>query len=406
MKLTNTKVKNAKATGKTYKLSDGRGMYLEISPTGRKWWRYKYRIDGKEKKFALGAYPDITLKDAREKLDAARKLVADEIDPVEHRKAVKASRIESDQNTFEVLVREWHSKNIQRWTKDHGQAILKRFEQNIFPWLGKKPISKITPQDLLRVLEKMQERGANETAHRVLQYCSKVCQYAIVTGRLDRDLTIGLKKELSPVQKSNRASITDPEQVAQLLKAMDGYNGFNVTKLALQLAPLVFVRPGELRKAKWSEIDFENAEWNIPAERMKMREPHLVPLSRQAITILKELHLITGNGQYIFPSIRTKTRPMSDNTILGALRRIGYSKEEMCVHGFRAMARTILDEVLGVRPDFIEHQLAHTVRDPNGRAYNRTAHLAERRKMMQRWADYLDELKAGIKVISLKRAVA
>lgn len=395
MNLTNIQIKNAKGTGKTYRLTDGRGMYLEVSPTGRKWWRYKYRIDGREKKLALGAYPDVSLKDAREKLYAARKLVDKGIDPLEHRRAAKASREESARNTFEVIAREWHTKNIGKWTDDHGKSILTRFEKNLFPWLGSKSISQINHQDLLRTLNKVQDRGAVETTHRLLQYCSKVCRYAIVTGRLERDFTIGLKETLKPVQKQHLAAITNPEEVAQLLRAIDGYEGHTLTKSALQFAPLVFVRPGELRQAEWPEINFENAEWNIPAEKMKMREPHLVPLSEQALSILKEVHLITGQWKYVFPSVVSRLRPMSNNTINMALRRLGYTKEQMTAHGFRAMARTILDEVLGVRPDFIEHQLAHAVRDTNGRAYNRTSHLVERKKMMQQWADYLDSLKAA-----------
>lgn len=245
-----------------------------------------------------------------------------------------------------------------------------------------------------------------ETAHRAHQNCGQVFRYAIATGRAERDPSPDLKGALPPVKQTHHAAITEPKAIAELLRAMDGYQGHFVTKCALRLAPLFFVRPGELRKAEWAEFDLDKAEWNIPAERMKMREPHLVPLSNQAVAILRELHALTGEGRYVFPGARTNGRPMSDNAILAALRRMGFAKDEMSGHGFRAMARTILDEVLQVRPDFIEHQLAHAVRDPNGRAYNRTAHLAERRKMMQLWADYLDKLKAGADVITLHGAAA
>lgn len=401
MKLNNTIIKNTKATGKTQKLSDGRGMFLEISPTGNKWWRYKYRIDGKEKKLALGVYPEVTLKEAREKLSKARKLVSEGIDPIQNKLALKNSRIEESKNTFEVIAREWHSRNIEKWTPKHGSTILKRLEQNIFPTLGKAPISKILPQHLLETLSKVENRGAIDTAHRILQYCTKICRYAILTNRLEQDFTIGVKEVLKPHQKKHLAAITDPEKISGLLESINNYSGYPITKLALKLLPLVFVRPGELKNAEWSEIDLSKAEWNIPAERMKMRQPHLVPLSKQALLILKEAKLMTSHSKYVFPSITSSKRPISDNTLNLALRRMDYTKEEMTAHGFRAMARTLLDEELKFRPDIIEHQLAHAVKDPNGRAYNRTKHLDERIKMMQDWADYLDRLKFKTKVIKL-----
>ena len=254
---------------------------------------------------------------------------------------------------------------------------------------------------MLACLRRVEKRGAVETAHRALQNCGQVFRYAIATGRAERDIAADLRGALPPVKQTHRAAITEPKAIGELMRAIDGYSGSLVTVCAMKLAPLVFLRPGELRQAHWSEIDLDSAEWNIPAERMKMRQPHLVPLSTQAVTILREIQALTGDGTYLFPSPRTRTRPMSNNAILSALRRMGYAKEEMSGHGFRAMARTILDEVLGIRPDFIEHQLAHAVKDPNGRAYNRTAHLPERRKMMQQWADYLDKLKAGADVIPL-----
>lgn len=393
MKLTNVAIKNAKPKAKMYKMADGDGLCLQIMPKGSKLWRLRYRFDGKEKSISLGIYPTVSLKDARDRCQEARKLLSNDVDPSAHREAVRTSRREESQNTFEILTREWHKKNYETWIEGHAKSILARFEQNIFPWLGNKPISKINNNDLLRVLNRIEERGAVETAHRILQYCSKVCRYAVLTGRLDTDFTVGLKEALKSIKREHLAAITDPTKLSQLLRDIDVYEGHPITKAALQLAPLVFVRPGELRQAEWSEINFMKSEWHIPAEKMKMRQPHIVPLSEQAIHILREVHPISGNGKYIFPSHVRRTEPLSNNTLNMALRRMGYTKDEMTCHGFRAVARTLLDEVLGYRPDFIEHQLAHAVKDPNGRAYNRTSHLDERRKMMQEWAGYLDGLK-------------
>ncbi len=414
MPLTDTAIRNAKpgitAAGKTtdkpYKMGDAGGLYLEVAPSGGKWWRLKYRHGGKEKRLSLGVYPDVGLKDARQRRDEARKLLANDIDPAENRKATKAAKVERAGNSFEVIAREWYAKNSPNWAENHGKRIIQRFERDLFPWIGGRPIAEITAPELLAVLRRIEDRGAVETAHRAHQNCGQVFRYAVATGRAERDPSPDLKGALPPVKEKHLAAITDPKAIGALLRAMDDYQGQFVTKCALRLAPLVFVRPGELRNAEWAEFDLDKAEWNIPAERMKMREPHLVPLSAQAVDILRELHPLTGEGRYLFPSARTRGRPMSDNAILSALRRMGFEKDEMSGHGFRAMARTVLDEVLQVRPDYIEHQLAHAVRDPNGRAYNRTAHLGERRKMMQLWADYLDKKKAGAKVIPLHGAAA
>jgi integrase len=280
---------------------------------------------------------------------------------------------------------------------------MRSLERNVFPYIGNHPIAAIKAPELLAVLRRVESRGALETAHRVRTICGQIFRYAVATGRAERDTAADLRGALPSPKEKHLAAITDPAKVGGLLRAIDGYQGGFVVQCALRLAPLIFVRPGELRHAEWSEIDFDNAVWNIPAAKMKMKEPHLVPLSRQAIGILKELLKLTGKSKYVFPSARSFSRPMSNNAILAALRRMGFEKDEMSGHGFRAMARTILDEVLQVRPDYIEHQLAHAVRDPNGRAYNRTAHLPERRKMMQLWADYLDGLKEGAKVIPLQR---
>lgn len=401
MPLTVPAIRNAKPKAKMYRLADEKGMYLEVMPTGARYWRMKYRYAGKEKRLALGVFPEVTLAEAREKREAARKQLASGIDPSESRKAQKAARSESGENSFEVIAREWFAKFKPNWVDSHSDKIIRRLECDIFPWIGARPIAEVKAPELLACLRRVEDRGALETAHRALQNCGQVFRYAVATGRTERDIAADLRGALPPVKPTHHASITDPKAIGELLRAIDGYSGSFITKCAMRLAPIVFLRPGELRQPEWTEIDLDCAEWNIPPERMKMREPHLVPLPTQAVEILRELHALTGNGRYVFPGARTNGRPMSNNAILAALRRMGYAKDEMSGHGFRAMARTILDEVLGVRPDYIEHQLAHAVRDPNGRAYNRTAHLVERRKMMQQWADYLDKLKAGAEVIPL-----
>ena len=398
MPLTDIKIRTVKPASKPLKLSDGGGLFLFVTPSGGKWWRLKYRFGGKEKLLSLGVYPEISLKDARDRREQARKQLANDIDPGENRKAVKAAQMDQDANTFEVIAREWMDRQAATWAPSHADKIIRRLERDIFPWVGKRPIAEITAPELLKVLRRIEDRGVVETAHRALQNCGQVFRYAIATGRTTHDLSGDLRGALSPVRGGHFAAMTEPKQVGALLRATNGYKGNLITKCALRLAPLVFVRPGELRRAEWSEIDLDEATWNISAERMKMRVPHLVPLSTQAVEILRELHPLTGTGRFVFPGARSKDRPMSDNAILAALRRMGFPKDEMSGHGFRAMARTILDEVLNVRPDYIEHQLAHAVRDPNGRAYNRTAHLVERRKMMQLWANYLDEV-ANEKVI-------
>lgn len=393
MPLSDTAIRSAKPKEKTYLMTDGEGMYLEITPAGGKWWRFKYRFNGKQKRLSLGTYPDTGLKEAREKRQEARSLVAAGVDPAENRKAHKAAGTVDGANSFEVIAREWFERQAPSWVPSHADKIISRLERDLFPWIGKRPISGVTAPELLSALRRIEERGAVETSHRALQNCGQIFRYAIATGRADRDPCPPLRGALAPVKQTHYSAITDPEKIGELLRAMDSYEGTLVTKCALRLAPLVFVRPGELRAAEWSEIDIEKAEWTIPANRMKMGLAHLVPLSSQAIAILKELKPLTEGGRFVFPSARTKDRPMSDNAILAALRRMGFAKEEVTGHGFRAMARTILDEVLHFRPDYIEHQLAHAVRDPNGRAYNRTAHIQERRQMMQAWADYLDSLK-------------
>lgn len=392
MALTDAKVKNAKSKEKQYKIYDGDGLFLLVNPNGKKGWRFKYRLDGKEKLISLGRYPDVSLRKARQRRDIAREQVADGINPSEVRKAKKEAA-EADDNTFEVVAREWHNKFSHTKTKGHAHTTLRRLESNVFPWIGSVPIAKVKPPQFLEVLRRIESRGALETAHRVRSICGQVFRYAIATGRAERDVAADLRGAVPPTKKNHLAAITNPEKVGHLLRAIDGFEGSLIVKCAFRLAPLVFVRPGELRHAEWSEIDLRTAEWNIPAEKMKMKEAHLVPLSSQSLNILEELKSLTGQGRYLFPSARSTARPMSDNAILAALRRMGYEKEEMTGHGFRAMARTLLDEVLKFRPDIIELQLAHAVKDPNGRAYNRTKHLDERKKMMQEWANFLEKLK-------------
>ncbi len=399
MPLTNTAIINAKSTDKPRKLADEKGLFLLVHPNGSKYWRLKYRFGGREKVLAFGVYPDISLADARQRRDDARKLLANDTDPGETRKASKAAGADRAANSFEVVAREWYAKNAASWNESHGGRILRRFERDIFPWIGGKPIADITAPDLLAAVRRTESRGAIETAHRALQNCGQVLRYAVATGRALRDVSVDLRGALTPAITEHLAAVTEPAQVAPMLRAFDGYEGGFIVKSALRLAPLVFVRPGELRRAEWADIDLDKAEWRYLVTKTKT--PHIVPLSCQAVEILTELKALTGSGQYVFPGARTNGRPMSENAILAAMRSLGIAADVMSGHGFRAMARTILDEVLGVRPDFIEHQLAHAVKDPNGRAYNRTAHLPERKAMMQQWADYLDKLKAGADVITI-----
>lgn len=395
-------VANAKPGAKPYKLADERGMFLLVNPTGSRWWRFKYRRPGtrKENLLSLGTYPDVSLKRAREKRDEARRLLADGIDPGDKRKAEDLAAA----NTFEAVAREWFAKFSTRWAPSHAGKVLARLENDLFPWIGNKPIAGMTAPDVLSALRRIESRGAVETAHRALQNCGQVFRYAVATGRAQGDVTRDLRGSLAPVQKGHFASITEPEEVGALLRTIDGFTGMYQVAAALKLAPLVFVRPGELRQAEWAEIDLDAAEWNIPAHKMKMREPHLVPLSDQAVTILRNLQPFSGASRYVFPGARDRKKPLSDMALNAAFKRMGYDGQTFTAHGFRAMARTILDERLGFRPDIIEHQLAHAVKDANGRAYNRTSFLPERKAMMQTWADYLDTLREeSRKVVPMKR---
>jgi integrase len=389
--LTDTKVRSVKPREKSYKIADGKGLFLVVKPNGSKYWRFRYHFGDKEKLLAIGIYPDVSLADARRKRDDARKLLADDTDPGIAKQLKKRAKKLAAENSFEAIAREWNIKFASKWTPEHGAKILLRLEKDIFPWLGYRPIIEIAAPELLAVLRRIENRGAIETAHRTLQNCSQIFRYAIATGRAERDVSADLRGAIPPVKKRHLASITDPKAIGDLLRTLNDYNGHFVTKCALQLAPLVFVRPGELRKAEWSEFNFETAEWRIPPEKMKMRITHIVPLSTQALVILREIQALTSNGKYVFPSLRTLSRPMSNNAVLGALRRLGYTKDEMTGHGFRSMASTLLNEQ-GWNRDAIERQLAHAERNNIRAAYNYAEYLPERRKMMQHWADYLDTL--------------
>jgi len=401
--LSDIKIRSVKQQKKEFKLFDGGGLYLLVTPSGGKLWHFKYRFDNKERKLSFGTYPAVNLLDARQRRDDARRQLANNVDPGAVRKAQKQAKVEETE-TFEVISREWHNKFQIKWTEGHAQKIMRSLELDVFPWIGTRPIKDVKAPELLTVLRRIESRGVLEGAHRIRGLCNMIFRYAVSTGRAERNPAQDLIGSLPPAKEKHLAAITEPKKVAELLRAIDGYSGSYVVKLALQLSPLVFVRPGELRHMEWTEVDFENAIWCIPAEKMKMREPHLVPLSQQSIKILEEIKKLSGKSKYAFPSDRTFARPMSNNAILAALRRMGYTKDEMTPHGFRAMARTILDEVLQVRTDFIEAQLAHRVSDPLGRSYNRTVHLDERRKMMQLWSDYLDGLKEAAKVLPFKKA--
>jgi len=398
--LTDLQVKKAKPKEKNYKLSDGGGLYLLITPSGGKLWRFDYSFDGKRKTLFLKSYPERTLSDVRKDREDARSLLANGVDPGAILKAQKVQvhlQAEHGENTFEKVAREWFSKNEPVWSDAHIKTIQSRLVREVYPIIGSRPIADITRGEVIALIRRVEARGVIETADRIKIYCGQIFRYALNLELIPHNPITDMRDILTKRVAGHHAAITDPKKLAGLMRAIDEFDGSFFVKCALKIAPLVFARPGELRQMEWSEIDFDTEQWNIPAAKMKMKVNHLVPLSKQVIAVLKELQPLTGSGKYAFPNGRTTDRPMSEVAILAALRRMGYSKEEMTPHGFRATARTILDEVLQVRPDFIEHQLAHTVKDPNGRAYNRTAHLAERKKMMQLWADYLDTLKSGMK---------
>jgi integrase len=400
--LTDKEIQSAKPRAKLYRLADGNGVYLEVSPAGGKLWRLRYRFGGKEKMLALGKYPRVRGPEARKRAGEARQGLHEGRDPSAEKKALKErERIAADAS-FEAIARVWLAKvgpTLAESTRAKQKVFL---EGDVFPWIGARPIAELAAPDLLAVLRRIESRGAAEIARRTHNLIGRVFRYAVGHGLCSRDPSrdIELRDVLAPVNVRHHASITDPKEAGALLRAIEGYSGVFVVRCALRLAPLVFVRPGELRHAEWSEFDFDKAEWRIPAAKMKMGEQHIVPLSHQAVTVLRDIQLLTGAGRYVFPSERTRERPISENTLNAALRRMGYSKSEMTSHGFRSMASTLLHE-LGYPHAVIEAQLAHAERNKVAAAYNFAQYLPERRKMMQEWSDYLDSLKAGAAVISL-----
>ena len=404
MALTAIFLKNLKPTGKPTadKYTDGGGMYLLVSPAG-KYWRMNYRYADKRKTLALGVYPTVSLALARDRRDKAREQLAIGLDPSTAKRDEKQAQAVMAANTFEIVARQWLAISSSKRAASTQANISKWLEKDVLPYIGALPIATMKPKDVLEVARRMEARGIHESAHRVVNICSQVFRYAVSIEAAARDVTTDLRGALIPVETTHFAAITKPKEVAGLLRAIHAYNGHPYGMAALRLSPLLFVRPGELRQAEWSEFDLEAAEWRIPSAKMKMKVEHLVPLSTQAVAILRELIPFSGHGNYVFPSIRTGERSMSENTINAALRGMGYPKEVMTAHGFRATARTIMDEVLGERVDLIEHHLAHLVKDPNGTAYNRTAHLPARRLMMQRWSDYLDKLRIGASIVPINR---
>ena len=397
--LTDKAIRALKPDEKPYKAADSLGLYLLIQPNGSRLWRFKYRFAGKEKLAALGAYPETGLAEARTRRDELRRLHAGGVDPVAHRRAADEAKVAAAENSFKVVADEWFEKKSPGWVPKHSAKIIERLKRDVYPWLGSRPVAGVTAPEVLAVLHRIEERGAVETAHRAHGDISAILRYAVSTGRALSDPCRDLRGALSPRKEKHLAAITDPRKIPELLNAIHGYQGGLVVRCALRLAPLLFVRPGELRSARWADIDLEAAEWRFIASKTK--QSHIVPLASQAIAILQELHPLTGHRELVFPGERSALRPMSENTVNAALRSLGIPKEQMTGHGFRAMARTVLEEHLKFPAYLIEAQLAHAVRDANGRAYNRTTHIEERREMMQQWADYLDTLRES-KVLPLQ----
>lgn len=402
MALTAIEANKARATDKPQKLADGGGLYLLIHPNGSKYWRQDYRFAGKRKTLAIGVYPDVSLSDARERRDEARKLLANGADPSAVKKSKKAAGVILAGNSFEFVAREWHTKNLHNWKQSNADKLLNLLQNDLFPWLGKRPIGEIAAPELLQTIRRIESRGVLETAHRARSLCGQIFRYAVATGRAQRDPASDLRGALPPVKHKHHASITDPVKIGRLLRDIDGYSGTFIVRCAFRLSPLVFLRAGELRHAEWREFDLDKAEWRIADGRMKKEGVHIVPLSKQAVAILRELHPLTGEGRYVFPSAVSTLKPMSENAIRAALRSLGYTNDDMTPHGFRSMASTLLNEQ-GFNADVIEIQLAHIERNAIRAAYNYAQYLPDRRRMMQHWADYLDGLRAGADVIPLHK---
>lgn len=397
-KLSSVQVRNAKPRAKPYKLYDEAGLFLLVTPTGKPKWRMRYVVGGKEKLLSFGTYPVLSLADARAARNEARKQMALSIDPAQARRDNRLAA--TGREAFEALAREY-VETRKDWSEQTRATRLRRLEVHIFPWLGQIPAADIKPAGLLPHLRRVEGRGNVELSHRMLQLCSQVFRFGVSTGRCDRDPAPDLRGALTPVKERHHAAVTEPRKFGELLRAIDGYQGTFTVKCALRLAPLVFLRPGELRHATWDEIDLEAGDWRIPAGRMKLPAPHIVPLAEQSIATFRELEPLTGPSGFVFPSMRTAERPMSENTVNAALRRLGYSKEEMTGHGFRSTASTLLNEA-GWSRDAIERQLAHQERDKVRAAYNFDDYLPERRQMMRAWADYLDGLKSGATIVPLR----
>lgn len=412
MPLTDTAIKRLQPGPKSRKHADGKGLYLEISPAGGKWWRLKYRIAGKEKRISLGTYPETSLRTARDNALRARELLASGVDPSEERQVQKArlaqegaeaSRIDAGlpaSDSFEHVAREWFSTRKEEWAPSYADKIMRRLEADVFPWIGREPIASVTAPQLLTVLRRIEARGVVETAHRALENCSQVFRYAVALGKVASNPARDLKDALRKPMVKHFPAITDPERLGELLRACDEYKGTHVVRAALRLMPMVLLRPGELRQARWEEFDLDAGLWTVPAARMKREKagklygkPHLVPLSIQAVAVLRDLKELTGNSPFVFRGERHHERPMSDAAVNAALRAMGFSADEVTGHGFRATARTMLAERLGISEPVIEAQLAHSVKDSLGRAYNRTEFHAERVSMMQQWADYLERIR-------------
>jgi integrase len=390
MPLTNLAIQRVKPADRPQKLFDEKGLFLLVAPRGSKLWRFKYRFAGKEKLLSLGSYPEVSLASARARRDDLRKLIASGIDPSAQRQAEKRALASGNENTFGAIALEWIASRSAIWVPDHTKRQEGRLQKHVLPYLGDRGIEDIEPSEIIAVLRRIESGGTPETAARVLSIVNQICRYAIQTARLIYDPSANLRGVLAPAPKRHLAAITTPEKIGPLLVRLQEYAGSPSVEAALKLAPILFVRPGELRQMRWAHLNLETAEWQLPLS--KTQQELMVPLPRQAVEILKSLQSMTGHSVYVFPNARSATRPMSENAVLAALRSLDISADETTAHGFRAMARTVLDEVLGFRPDIIEHQLGHTVRDPLGRAYNRTTFINERRTMMQAWADYLDTL--------------
>lgn len=411
--LTDTQCRNATCPPekKRARLTDSGGLYLEVSPTGSKRWFQKIYREGKETRLALGSYPAVGLTAARRARDAAKLQKAEGTDPIHAKKLKKLKALNPTGDTFKVVALEWYEKQEPQWSEAHAVRAKRQLERDLFPWLGARRLCEIEPVELLAALRKVEERGAVETANRELDLSRQVWRYAVATGRVSRDITADLKGALLPYRGKHFAAITDPERLGDLLRAIKGYKGGPIVRAALQLAPMLFQRPGELRGATWAEIDLEAALWTIPAKRMKRNkdgkengQPHLVPLPAQSVSILKNLKPYTEPTGLVFPGERQRDKPISENSVRTALIAMGYTPDIQTWHGFRATARTILAEVLDFDPLIIEAQLAHSVRDANGRSYNRTTYLKQRQAMMQRWADYLEKLSVGADSLELRRA--